>query len=158
MQTFGPQSVHGVPQPSTNSNSVQYPQITFMSICCDSLDGAREILERDEELKWQGIRHYYMATEYKEQAKELFGFKTVPFYVFVNAHGEITLSGGPSKIDFARLPGTDEMDKENNACNVNTQKKLLDPVIPRQKQIDVVPVFVSVQTEEQSFVIDDLDF
>ena len=138
--------------------SVQYPQITFMSICCDSLDGARELLEQDEDLKWQGIRHYYMATEYKEHAKKLFGFKTVPFYVFVNAHGDITQSGGPVKIDFAFLPGTDEIDKENNAYNVNIQKPVLEPALLRQKQVDVFPVVVSVQTNEQSFVIDDLDF
>ncbi|KAI2512173.1 hypothetical protein MHU86_2260 [Fragilaria crotonensis] len=149
--------------------SQQYPQITFVSICCDSLDGAREILERDDELKWQGIQHYYMATEYKEQAKLMFGFKTVPFYVFVNAHGVITQTGGPSKIDFNYLPGgstttigpttgMDTMDKENEAYQNNILRKQTEE--PTKQHDDAVPVFdtSTVQIEELSFVIDDLDF
>jgi thiol-disulfide isomerase/thioredoxin len=161
--------------------SQQYPQIIFLSICCDSLDGAREILERDEELKWQGIQHYYMATEYKEQAKMVFGFKTVPFYVFVNAQGTITQTGGPSNIDFNNLPGTtysstststpstptsttnsnfgmDTMDKENEAYNTNIRKQTEEPAVPTKLQVDVVPEFASLDTEESLFVIDDLDF
>lgn len=152
--------------------SQQYPQISFISICCDSLDGAREILERDDELKWQGIPHYYMATEYKEEAKQMFGFKTVPFYVFVNAYGLITQMGGPSKIDFNDLPGEstptiggttgmDTMDKENEAYQNNIlRKQTEEPVMPTKQHVDAVQVFATstVQAEEQSFVIDDLDF
>ena len=116
-----------------------------------------------------------MATEYKEQAKTVFGFKTVPFYVFVNANGDITQMGGPSKINLERLPGVDRnddaMDKENgaycrnyNSNNVNNNNtERLQPVVDDEpvmpsKQIHVVPVVEAKTEEEQLFVIDDLDF
>jgi hypothetical protein len=128
------------------------PSITFVSICCDSLDGAREIIERDDELKWQGIDHYFMATEHKEEAKQIFGFKSVPFYVFVDEQGQITQCGGPSKINWDALPGVQQVDKENETYNANVQRDEVPVMLKPVAKVDFL------EPPEQPFVIDDLDF
>jgi len=78
----------------------RFSEIKFISICCDDLDGAREIIEHDDELKWQHISHYFMDFESKEEAKKLLGFSSVPFYVFVDEHGIVSQKGGPADVDF----------------------------------------------------------
>lgn len=84
----------------------QYKNVNFVAICCDQCDGAREILERDEQVKWQGLSHYYMANKDKETAKKVLGFSSVPFYVVLNEKGEITQKG--NKVDFSQVPGKQE--------------------------------------------------
>jgi hypothetical protein len=116
------------------------------------LDGAREIIERDDELKWQGIDHYFMATEHKEEAKQIFGFKSVPFYVFVDEQGQITQCGGPSKINWDALPGVQQVDKENETYNANVQRDEVPVMLKPVAKVDFL------EPPEQPFVIDDLDF
>lgn len=121
----------------------QYADVHFISICCDKCDGAREIIEKEDDLRWQNISHYYMEPEYKEKAKKIFGFKTVPFYVVVNNDGEITQLGGSKKIDFESIPGMipQEEDKEN--------------AIPEEQLMDKLQ---QQDQTERTFVLDDLDF
>jgi thiol-disulfide isomerase/thioredoxin len=83
----------------------KYADVHFVSICCDLCDGAREIIERDEKLRWSHVSHYFMEQEDKEIAKEILGFKTVPFYVVLNEFGEIVQKGGTKQIDFNSIPG-----------------------------------------------------
>jgi arsenate reductase-like glutaredoxin family protein len=73
----------------------------FVAICCDSCDGAREILEQNDELRWPDIRHYYMATPDKEYLKKIFGFSRVPFYMVVSSSGTVLHHG--NKIDWESI-------------------------------------------------------
>ena len=118
----------------------EYVDVQFISICCDKLDGAREIIEKDDELRWQHISHFFMEPEDKEVAKKALGFKSVPFYVVLNKEGEIEQMGGTKHIDFERIPGKVEFEvnKENDRPEDS----------PMEKECAV----------ERVFVLDDLDF
>jgi thiol-disulfide isomerase/thioredoxin len=119
----------------------KYQHVQFVSICCDKLDGAREIIEQEDELRWNHLQHYFMESQHKEQAKQILGFSSVPFYVMLNEDGEITQKG--SKVDFDDVPGVlrPQLDKEN-----------VDPVLAaRVKELVSQPV-------ERVFELDDLDF
>lgn len=83
----------------------KYKDVQFISIVCDKLDGAREIIEKDDDLRWENVNHYFMDEEYKETAKKLLGFQQVPFYVVLDENGEITQSGSGRQVDFDEVPG-----------------------------------------------------
>ena len=83
----------------------KYKDVQIISICCDTLDGARNIIEKEDDLRWQNVNHYFMGKEHKETAKRLLGFKQVPFYVVMDEHGSITQSGNKRQIDFDEVPG-----------------------------------------------------
>jgi len=83
----------------------KYKDVQFISICCDKLDGARDIIERDDDLRWQNVNHYFMDKKDKETAKKLLGFKQVPFYVVMDENGSITQSGSGRQVDFEEVPG-----------------------------------------------------
>ena len=85
--------------------------VQFVSICCDQLDGAREMIEATDEKRWNNIQHYFMSPETKEEAKKLLGFKSVPFYVIVNTNGIMTQKGSSKQVDFNTIPGM--VEKEN---------------------------------------------
>ena len=125
----------------------QYANIQFISICCDKLDGAREIIEKDDELRWQHVSHYFMEPDNKEIAKKILAFTSVPFYVVLNNLGDITQLGGHKKIDFDALPGKiiSEAEKENSQP---TNKD--DFPADNQKQLQ--------PEEDRAFVLDDFDF
>ena len=77
----------------------------FASICCDSCDGARNIIDKDDIPRWGKISHFFMANEHKEEAKKILGFKQVPFYVVLNKDGDIVQMGTKKDIDFEEIPG-----------------------------------------------------
>lgn len=83
----------------------KYENVRFVSICCDKLDGARDIIERENDLRWQHVDHYYMDSIHKEQAKKILGFKSVPFYVVVDEMGGIQQKGNERAVDFDDVPG-----------------------------------------------------
>ena len=83
----------------------KYKDVQFISICCDKLDGARDIIERDDDLRWQNVNHYFMDKNDKEKAKKLLGFQQVPFYVVMDEYGSITQSGSGRQVDFDEVPG-----------------------------------------------------
>jgi hypothetical protein len=83
----------------------KYRDVQFISICCDKLDGARDIIERDDDLRWQNINHYFMDKQDKELAKKALGFKQVPFYVVLDVNGSIQQSGNGKQVDFEEIPG-----------------------------------------------------
>lgn len=83
----------------------KYENVQFISICCDKLDGARDIIEEDEDPRWQNVSHYYMDPENKDHAKRILGFKSVPFYVVLDENGSIHQKGGSRAIDFDEVPG-----------------------------------------------------
>jgi hypothetical protein len=83
----------------------KYENVNFVSICCDQLDGARNIIEKDDDLRWQNVNHYFMSQSDKEQAKKELGFKSVPFYVVLDEEGTITQKGNQKAIDFEEVPG-----------------------------------------------------
>jgi hypothetical protein len=130
--------------------------VSFVSICCDKCDGAREIIEKDEELKWQNMSHYFMEHQDKEEAKKFFGFKAVPFYVFVNDKGEITQHGNSSAIDFGEIPGA-------VLGPVSTEEPDLVPEVDGEKISDknIVspePKASPVAASGKGLEIDELDF
>ncbi len=83
----------------------KYKDVQFISICCDKLDGARDIIEMKDDLRWQNINHYFMGKEDKELAKKILGFQQVPFYVVVDENGSIQQSGNGKQVDFEEIPG-----------------------------------------------------
>lgn len=118
-----------------------------MSICCDSLDGAREILERpDADTAWNSMAHYYMSFEHKEHAKRILGFRKVPFYVVIDAQGVIVHTGNKLPEDVVSRPTEVPMH-----TGANTTKR---PSTPPQTEKEVT---VSSPTSS-AFVIEDLDF
>eukprot|EP00536_Pseudo-nitzschia_multiseries_P006925 jgi/Psemu1/255772/estExt_Genewise1Plus.C_1540012 len=93
----------------------KYQDVQFISICCDQLDGARGIIEKDEDLRWQNVNHYFMSKEDKETAKRLLGFQQVPFYVVMDEHGAITQSGSGRQVDFDEVPGVVRPESESDS-------------------------------------------
>ena len=89
-----------------------FSDVRFVSICCDELDGARNIIEKDDEPKWGRISHFYMDDRNKEKAKEVLGFKSVPFYVVLNERGEILQKGGKRDVDLELIGGIKAGDGE----------------------------------------------
>jgi hypothetical protein len=99
----------------------KYENVQFISICCDQLDGARQIIEKDDDLRWQNVDHYFMSQSDKETAKKELGFKSVPFYVVLDEAGTITQKGGPKSIDFDEVPGVVRPAKVE--CSFHDEKK-----------------------------------
>lgn len=122
----------------------RYANVQFLSVCCDKADGAREIIDKSAEPKWQNVHHYFMEQQDKETCKKMFGFASVPFYVVVNAAGIIVQAG--SKVDFESVPGM-LPDQENvvltTASTTSTSKQVEQPVSLKEKP---------------AFILDDLDF
>ena len=83
----------------------RYERVKFASICCDSCDGAREIIDRDDAPRWDRLEHFFMDHEHKEEAKRVLGFGRVPFYVVLDEYGDIVQMGSKKHIDFDNLPG-----------------------------------------------------
>ena len=83
----------------------KYENVQFVSICCDQLDGARNIIEKEDDLRWQNVNHYFMSQADKEHAKKELGFQSVPFYVVLDQDGTITQKGNSKAIDFDDVPG-----------------------------------------------------
>ena len=83
----------------------KYANVQFVSICCDKLDGARDIIEKDDDLRWQNVAHYFMEKSDKEEAKKMLGFKSVPFYVVLDENGAITQLGNEKNVNFDEVPG-----------------------------------------------------
>ena len=122
----------------------EYQNVEFTSIVLDECDGARNIIEQDDEPRWQNINHFYMDKEFKETAKEALGFNQVPFYVVLNEKGEIVQKGSKKNIDFDEVPGIvrpEPEDKENVAPSSNEAK-----------------VEEITQQMEHVFRLDDFDF
>jgi thiol-disulfide isomerase/thioredoxin len=90
----------------------KYKDVQFISICCDKLDGARDIIEMQDDLRWQNINHYFMDKEDKELAKKILGFQQVPFYVILDDNGSIQQSGTGKQVDFEEIPGIVRSEEE----------------------------------------------
>eukprot|EP00586_Coscinodiscus_wailesii_P012771 CAMPEP_0172520730 /NCGR_PEP_ID=MMETSP1066-20121228/292174_1 /TAXON_ID=671091 /ORGANISM="Coscinodiscus wailesii, Strain CCMP2513" /LENGTH=307 /DNA_ID=CAMNT_0013303537 /DNA_START=50 /DNA_END=972 /DNA_ORIENTATION=+ len=100
----------------------RYSDIQFISICCDSGDGARNIIEERNEPRWGFISHYHMEDEYKEIAKKILGFQQVPFYVVVDATGSILQKGSSKVINFELLPGVVRHNEEDLTEEKNDER------------------------------------
>jgi hypothetical protein len=87
------------------AQSDAYANINIVSICCDSCDGAREIIEKEDELLWVNVTHYYCPPADKEIAKAALGFRQVPFYVVLNEKGQIEQKGSSKQVDLTNIPG-----------------------------------------------------
>ena len=74
------------------------------------LDGAREILDKEATPRWNFIHHYFMSSDDKDTAKQLLGFKQVPFYMVFNEQGEMLRAG--NKLDFDLIPGMKKQVKD----------------------------------------------
>ena len=117
----------------------EYSNVDFTSIVLDECDGARNIIEKDNEPRWKNINHFYMDKDFKEAAKSALGFNQVPFYVVLNEKGEIVQKGSKKQIDFDTIPG------------------IVRPVGHDKENIPV-PVQKKAEAEAPVFCMDDFDF
>ena len=141
----------------------RYEDVNFVSICCDKLDGARTILEQEEEVRWQNIDHYFMDKEHKEQAKKILGFRQVPFYLVVDEDGEIRQKGGSKDVDFEEIPS---ISRPSSPSKVIAPRMM--PTTPHKMEVPRPPLFEEEKKEvevedlsnmfDQEFIIDDMDF
>jgi thiol-disulfide isomerase/thioredoxin len=122
----------------------KFSNVRFVSICCDKLDGAREILEKEEEPRWTHISHYFMEHSHKEEAKKMLGFQSVPFYVLLNDTGEVVHKGSSKTFDFEEIPGIhrSEANKENEEEVTATLEKDVDTSIIPSAKPSVERVFI----------------
>jgi hypothetical protein len=152
------------------ASNEEYQNVQFLSICCDSLDGAREIIEETDTPKWNNMHHYFMDHASKEQAKKSLGFKAVPFYVVFNESGEMVMKGNSKSVDFDKIPGK-KMRKlvtlSDNKENI-PPKSLAAPVTPsptNKPKVALKETPKVMQQKHQSptevervFEIEELDF
>ena len=91
-----------------------------------------------------------MDNENKEQAKRIFGFKSVPFYVVVDETGSIQQFGNQRSIDFDEVPGVvrpEPLEEEKKEDDLDLDFELdLSNQEPKPAEVDRV------------FNMDDLDF
>lgn len=129
---------------NTLATDERYKNIKFASICCGAdhkCTDVRNILEKEDNPRWDRISHYFMDFDGKEEAKKALGFKQVPFYVVLNDEGEIVMMGSKKYIDFDNLPG------------------MVHPTpIKVEKKAESVPSPTNVAAAEEAFAILDLDF
>ena len=85
------------------------------------------------------MHHYFMEHEHKERAKELLGFKQVPFYIVFNAAGEMVFSGG-------KLPDLEAL--------LNQKEEAL----PSSPPPTAKTTGTSAQSPNDVLIVDDLDF
>eukprot|EP00985_Skeletonema_marinoi_P006936 scaffold3030_cov106-Skeletonema_marinoi.AAC.4 len=86
----------------------RYKKVKFASIVCDSCDGARNIIDKEDSPRWDKVSHFFMDHDHKEEAKKILGFKQVPFYVVLDENGEIVQMGSKKQIDFDNIPGMEK--------------------------------------------------
>lgn len=144
----------------------KYENVRFVSICCDKLDGARDIIEKEDDLRWQHVDHYYMDSVHKEQAKKILGFKSVPFYVVVDEMGGIQQKGNEKAVDFDDVPGVVRPEPLPEpvpefkhtfftpAAILFEEEKKEDDIADYQQRPPQVPEPVA----DRLFVLDDFDF
>ena len=104
----------------------KYKDVQFISIVCDKLDGARTIIEQDNDLRWQNVNHYFMNTQDKETAKSILGFQQVPFYVVMDEHGAITQSGNGRQVNFEVIPGIQVSEDDDSEHDTSTEEEERD--------------------------------
>ena len=104
----------------------KYKDVQFISIVCDKLDGARTIIEQDNDLRWQNVNHYFMNTQDKETAKSILGFQQVPFYVVMDEHGAITQSGNGRQVNFEVIPGIQVSEDDGSEHDTSTEEEERD--------------------------------
>jgi hypothetical protein len=127
--------------------------VKFLSVCCDLLDGAREIIERPSTPRWRAMRHYYMPPVAKEQAKRWLGFRQVPYYVVLSARGELLYSG--SKIDWNLVPGL----RRKEAVDTPTKAEPADLFSSLHNDAPTIKdTVVDGASPSHVFMINDLDF
>ena len=120
----------------------EYSNVTFNSIVLDECDGARNIIEKENEPRWSNLHHYYMDKEFKETAKAALGFNQVPFYVVLDDKGNIVQKGSKKQIDFDAIPGVVRPHEEEKS-------EFLEPPKPKAEE----PVKL-----DRVFCMDDFDF
>mmetsp|Transcript_8099 Transcript_8099/g.11664 ORF Transcript_8099/g.11664 Transcript_8099/m.11664 type:complete len:190 (-) Transcript_8099:415-984(-) len=115
-------------------NEAKYSNVEFVSVCCDKLDGAREIIEKDDRPRWSNVQHYFMDETTKEEAKQVLGFKSVPFYVVLNEKGEIIQKGNSKQVDFEDIPGIvrPEVEQENTIATSSSAVKSTEAAFEEQ--------------------------
>lgn len=139
--------------------------VQFVSICCDKLDGAREILDKEATPRWNFIHHYFMSPDDKDIAKQLLGFKQVPFYMVFSDQGEMLHTG--NKLDFDLIPGMKKKVKEEEKPSERIARspsqvelrKAHDVVSASPSNFEIRKEFdVVAASPDHVFEIDDMDF
>lgn len=113
----------------------KYENVHFVSICCDKLDGARDIIDQEREERWQNVNHYFMESKHKDEAKKLLGFQQVPFYVVLDEYGDIQQMGNQRAIDFDEVPGV--VRPEPSVASMEEEKENFDQELGFEVGFDV---------------------
>lgn len=124
----------------------EYSNVKFTSIVLDECDGARNIIEQNDEPRWKNLDHFYMDKNFKETAKSSLGFNQVPFYVVLNDRGEIVQKGSKKDIDFEAIPGIvrpNKKEPEEKLDIADATKNIVEEVTIKMDRV---------------FCMDDLDF
>eukprot|EP00566_Odontella_aurita_P028010 CAMPEP_0113535232 /NCGR_PEP_ID=MMETSP0015_2-20120614/5590_1 /TAXON_ID=2838 /ORGANISM="Odontella" /LENGTH=199 /DNA_ID=CAMNT_0000434461 /DNA_START=127 /DNA_END=726 /DNA_ORIENTATION=- /assembly_acc=CAM_ASM_000160 len=136
------------------SRRPEYAEVQFVSICLDSCDGARNVIERDDVPRWGNVRHYHMEAEYKEEAKEILGFAQVPFYAVMNDRGDVVMRGSKKRVNFDDVPG---MIRPPTATSPQRfeERNFSTPVKKVNDIRDIQPSPVCVEQFDRVFTLDD---
>jgi len=113
-----------------NKLSVDYPGVIFASCAVSLSEGDLDMVTEMVEDTWENLTHLYMTIEEKEKAKEIYGFKSVPFCVVFSVDGEILAKGDPKTIDFQLLfdenNDNEDINDENNNVTTTVFEKTIE--------------------------------
>lgn len=82
---------------------------------------------------------------YKEKAKKILGFQSVPFYVLLNDAGEVVHKGSSKTFDFEEIPRihTPEANKENEEeITAKSEKEVDTSIVTSTAQPSVERIFI----------------
>lgn len=103
-----------------NEESEKHPEILFISCALSQGVGNKDVAA-DLANDWTNLTHIWMEIDEKEQAKKVFNFTAVPFYVVVGKDGSIIGSGEPKLVNYVQLLKNFDENILNNSSNTKTE-------------------------------------
>ena len=83
-----------------NDMTKDYPNVNFASCALSLVEDDIDIISDLVEDSWDNLKKLYLTINDKEKAKEIFGFKAVPYCLIFSPSGELVASNDPKEIDF----------------------------------------------------------
>ena len=118
--------------------------LQFISICCDSIDKARDTIEKDDYMNWPNIKHFHIDPHHKKVAKQLIGFQFVPFCVIVSEDLQMAKLEPPNDINFHNL--------------MRQIPRQQDTLHPPNSSMQNLKFSSTISSTPRSFVLTELDF
>ena len=92
--------------------SNNYSNVNFVSCALSLAENDLDVVKDISEDNWDNLMKLYLTIDGKEKAKELFGFKAVPFCVVFSTDGSLIASDDPKNINFDSLFKSFETDED----------------------------------------------